>query len=109
MKLMKSVISNQRRKTNVGVETAPPTWQQHAWPEPGKVAGIQIPTKMQNDSELDDGMPFEGVLMDREPNEAQAAPEPAPQAAPEEKEEHVEKPDDDRQAGLLSIYFRDMS
>lgn len=110
MKLVKSVMTNQRRKANVGVETAPPTWQQHAWPEPGKVAGIQIAPKMQTDSEFDDGTTFEGAfLVDREPAEAQPAPEPAPRAAHEEKEEHVEKPDDDRQAGLLSIYFRDMS
>jgi RNA polymerase primary sigma factor len=107
MKGIKPILTNQRRR---GMEdAAPPAWGAGAWSDPGKVAGIPVAPKAAPDTDFDENAPFEGVLVDREPAETAPQPEPAPRAAAEEKDDHVEKPDDDRQAGLLSIYFRDMS
>ncbi len=75
---------------------------------------------------FDDAPPFEGAFLGREasdtldpvdaPETAEACEpaEEAPVEAPPEAheppaEKEPEKPEDDRQAGLLSIYFRDMS
>ncbi len=110
MKSVKPILTNQRRRASAVDPPVAGAWQPGAWPERGKVPGISIPTKRMNtDGEFDDNTSYEGTLIDREASDTAAAPEPAPQPAPEEKEEHVEKADDDRQAGLLSIYFRDMS
>ena len=110
MKVVKPGMTNHRRKSAAGMETTPSTWRENTWSDPSKVTGIVRPQKRNTETDLDENTPYESVLMDREPSEAPVTPaEPAAQAAHEEKEEHVEKPDDDRQAGLLSIYFRDMS
>src|SRR5437867_1500911 len=110
MKSVKPILTQQRRKVMSTEVPVPGAWQQSAWPEADKVPGIPGPSKaMAADSEFEDGASFDAVFMEREAGDPPATPDAAPRTAPEEKEEHVEKADDDRQAGLLSIYFRDMS
>ncbi|MBI3448763.1 MAG: sigma-70 family RNA polymerase sigma factor [Acidobacteria bacterium] len=109
MKSVKPVVAGQRRKPAAGDAPISGSWQA-AWPEADKIPGVPASSKGTGaEADFDDAGSFEAVFVDRETTEGAAAPEPAPQAVAEEKEEHVEKPDDDRQAGLLSIYFRDMS
>ena len=110
MKSLKPILTNQRRKVIASETPISGSWPQTAWPEADKVPGIPMPSKtMAPDSDFEDGGSFEAVFVDREATDTAAAPDPAPRAVAEEKEEHAEKADDDRQAGLLSIYFRDMS
>jgi RNA polymerase primary sigma factor len=86
------------------------SWQQIPWPEPGKVAGAGAANgkSASSDVEFDEGAPFDGVFMER-PAVQRTERREAPPAEPEAREDRPQKPDDDRQAGLLSIYFRDMS
>jgi len=108
MRAVKPQVS-QRRKGPGGGELPVAAWQHSAWPEPGKVAGIPLsPSKMGADSDFDETVPFE-AFPERDPSEPVAAAGATPRPAADEKDDHVEKADDDRQAGLLSIYFRDMS
>jgi RNA polymerase primary sigma factor len=94
-------------------------------------AGVDNPA-LRGELTFDDAPPFEGAFIDREasdtldpvevpePAEAQegteiegevaeAAADASHDAAEAHHEKEPEKADDDRQAGLLSIYFRDMS
>ncbi|HKY32235.1 MAG TPA: sigma-70 family RNA polymerase sigma factor [Candidatus Polarisedimenticolia bacterium] len=93
-------------------------------------AGVDNPA-LRGELTFDDAPPFEGAFIDREasdtldpvetpePAEAHEAAEGSEEAAADasadasadqaQPEKEPEKADDDRQAGLLSIYFRDMS
>jgi RNA polymerase primary sigma factor len=110
MKSAKSTATARRRKPAAAKARPVQAWQTVTWPEPGKVHGVPVSSgKMVMNSEFDENGPFEAVLVEGNRVETAVAPAPAPQRPPEERVERVEKPDDDRQAGLLSIYFRDMS
>ena len=106
-------------------------WGGEAPPRTTAAVGVDNPA-LRGELTFDDAPPFEGAFIDREASDtldpvetpepaeavegaedstevAEAAADAAADAheAPQEKE--PEKADDDRQAGLLSIYFRDMS
>ena len=101
-------------------------WDQPQWTEvaqPNRF-GVDNPA-LRGDLNFDDTPAFDGTFIDRSPAEmldpidvpevaetaatgAEDAVEPQPSVAvPAAKD--APRPDDDRQAGLLSIYFRDMS
>lgn len=101
-------------------------WDQPQWTEvaqPNRF-GVDNPA-LRGDLNFDDTPAFDGTFIERGPAEmldpidvpeapetaaagSEDAAEPAPNvAAPAAKD--APRPDDDRQAGLLSIYFRDMS
>jgi RNA polymerase primary sigma factor len=119
---MKSVKSTataavQRRRSGASKPIPSGKWKGSAWREKGQTEGVpasgSTKSKMKTSADFDGDSPFEGALVGTEkPESAVATAAPAATAkatATPEREERVEKADDDRQAGLLSIYFRDMS
>ncbi|HXI02668.1 MAG TPA: sigma-70 family RNA polymerase sigma factor [Candidatus Saccharimonadales bacterium] len=111
MKSVKAVAVGPRRRAAEGDESSEEAWHQAHWPEAGHVQGMGAPGagKMQTDGEFDEGTSFAGVFMGRTQSAPHAATSSTAHAEPEHREDRHHKPDDDRQAGLLSIYFRDMS
>ncbi len=126
MKTGNPVLSNGKRKgqhvVRPEVEDPEEDWSQVQF---AQRAGADDPA-LRGELTFDDAPPFEGAFIDREASDTLDPVETAeplegsdetatagdaqastPQAASTGKE--PEKADDDRQAGLLSIYFRDMS
>jgi len=106
-------------------------WSGEAPRRPGSTSGTDHPA-LRDDLSFDDAPPFEGTYINREASDtldpveppeaveaienpedaaevAEAAADAAADAQETQSEKEPEKADDDRQAGLLSIYFRDMS
>ncbi len=106
-------------------------WPADVQPRSAPVPGVDNPA-LRGELTFDDAPPFEGTFIDREASDtldpvetpevaetvdateahegAEEAVVEAPADAHEtQHEKEPEKADDDRQAGLLSIYFRDMS
>ncbi len=108
MKPVKALADGARHGSSTGVSSSD-AWHEVPWPESGKVQGVMPDGKAGADGEFDENTSFEGVFMDR----PAASPDPqrrnGQQGESEAREDRPQKPDDDRQAGLLSIYFRDMS
>jgi RNA polymerase primary sigma factor len=110
MKSVKPVATSHRPKAAVGAAARSERWPQAAWPETGKVPGVPASKrKMNPDGEFDESTPFSGVFMERPATAPRTQGRAGQAPGTEEREDRPQKPDDDRQAGLLSIYFRDMS
>lgn len=139
MKTGNTVLVNRKRKTNdmdKDLEMHEDGWSRGRWsaetpPRTGTASGVDNPA-LRGELSFDDAPPFEGAFIDREASDtldpvetpepaeavegaddatevAEAASDAAADAQEAQQEKEPEKADDDRQAGLLSIYFRDMS
>jgi len=98
------------------------SWGAEAAPRVGPGTVMDNPA-LRGELTFDDAHPFDGTFLNREasdtldpvetPDTAESADESAAESAsapaPPNAKEPETKADDDRQAGLLSIYFRDMS
>ena len=111
VKSVKPISTRDRDEEEMDSSQSGEAWQQVPWPEPGKVPGVAMPngTSMNPDGDFDENTPFSGVLLERTSEAQHPARREGQQAEGEHREDRPQKPDDDRQAGLLSIYFRDMS
>ena len=136
MKTGNTVLMNRKRKpmamNKQDLEINEDGWSRTQWGSEGPRSPA-APTldhpALRGELTFDDAPPFEGAFIDREASDtldpveapevgealegaedsAESVAEAAADAAEAQQEKEPEKADDDRQAGLLSIYFRDMS
>jgi len=136
MKRGQSVLANRKRKTQdmdkQDMEMNEDGWSRGQWEgglaRQSTAVGMNNPA-LRGELSFDDAPPFEGTFIDRQASDTldpvetpetsesheavEGADDAAADAAADAAETHHEKdagkPEDDRQAGLLSIYFRDMS
>jgi RNA polymerase primary sigma factor len=139
MKTGDTVLANRKRKSSEldkqDLEMHEDGWSRGRWsadvPPRTPTGSVDNPA-LRGELSFDDTPPFEGAFIDREASDtldpvetpepadaiegsddatevAEAAADAAADVQEAQQEKEPEKADDDRQAGLLSIYFRDMS